>query len=112
MTSVLLIAWLYLGSVGKKTKTVSTTQPTKGNGYAICSTTNYTCTIPCTKRITFTVGISYFGQRIQVQFDDGKEYLGVIIGKDPQTLEWITKFEDGTEDKVADPATDEDYTLL
>ncbi len=47
-----------------------------------------------------------------MQFDDGKEYLGVIIGNDPHTLEWITRFEDGTEDKVADPAADEDYTLL
>ena len=47
-----------------------------------------------------------------MQFDDGQEYLGVIIGKDVRTQKWITKFEDGTEDKVSDPAADEDYTLL
>jgi hypothetical protein len=29
-----------------------------------------------------------------------------------QTDEWITKFEDGTEDRATDPAADEDYTLL
>ncbi len=38
-------------------------------------------------------------------------YTGVIIGKDPQTSQWITRFEDGTEDKVGDPAIDEDYTF-
>ena len=59
-----------------------------------------------------TLGISYFGQRVRVQFDDGKDYLGVIVGKKPQTQQWITKFEDGTEDEVADPATDGDYTLV
>ena len=53
-----------------------------------------------------------FGQRVKVLFDDGKEYLGVICGRDPQTEEWITRFEDGTEDKVTDPVTDEDYTLV
>ncbi len=43
-----------------------------------------------------------------MKFDD----VGVIIGNDPHTHEWITKFEDGTEHRVADPATDEDYTLV
>ena len=35
----------------------------------------------------------------------------VICGGDMQTDEWITKFEGGTEDRVTDPAADEDYTL-
>ena len=61
---------------------------------------------------TFTVGVSFFGQRVKVFFDDKKEYMGVICGRDMQTDEWITKFEDGTEDRVTDPAADEDYTLL
>ena len=29
----------------------------------------------------------------------------MISGRDPQTKEWITRFEDGTEDKVADSST-------
>ena len=49
---------------------------------------------------------------MKVLFDDGKEYLGVICGRNQQTEEWITRFEDGTEDKVTVPVTDEDYTLL
>lgn len=56
--------------------------------------------------------MSYFGRRVEVLFDDGEKYSGVICGRDPQTKEWITRFEDGTEDKVADPSTDKDYTLL
>ena len=47
------------------------------------------------------VGKSLFGQFIKVLYD-GKEYLGVICGRDPQTEEWITRFEDVTEDKVTD----------
>ena len=53
-----------------------------------------------------------FGQRVRVLFDDGMQYTGVLIGKDSQTAEWITRFEDGTEDRCVDPANDEDYTLL
>ena len=45
-------------------------------------------------------------------FDDGKEYLGVIIGKDPKSGQWITRFEDGVEDKCVDPSADDDYTLI
>ena len=45
-------------------------------------------------------------------FDDNKWYRGVIIGKDPTTLQWITKFEDGTEQCTDDPSTDKDYKLL
>jgi len=56
--------------------------------------------------------MSYFGRRVKVLFDDGEKYSGVICGRDPQTKEWIKRFEDGTEDKVADPSTDKDYTLL
>ena len=61
--------------------------------------------------MTITKGVL----RVKVQFDDGKEYFGVIIiiiGKGVQTQKWITKFEDGTEDIVSYPAADEDYTLL
>ena len=57
-------------------------------------------------------GKALFSQRVKVIFDDGKEYLGVICGRDPQTEEWITRFEVGTEDKVTDPVTDEEYTLF
>ena len=55
---------------------------------------------------------NYFGRRVSVLFDDGKEYLGVIIGKDPKSGQWITRFEDGVEDKCADPSADDDYTLI
>ncbi len=51
------------------------------------------------------------GRRVSVLFDDGNKYTGVIIGKVPQTSQWITRFEDGTEDTVDDPAIDEDYTF-
>ena len=54
----------------------------------------------------------YFGRRVSVLFDDGKWYEGIIIGKDPKTQLWITKFEDGTEDMCKDPQNDEDYKLL
>ena len=39
-------------------------------------------------------------------------YLGVITGRDPSTKEWITMFEDGTQDWTVDPANDADYMLL
>lgn len=61
---------------------------------------------------TGTMEKSYFGRRVSVLFDDGNKYTGVIIGKDPQTSQWITRFEDGTEDRVNDPATDKDYTSM
>ena len=57
------------------------------------------------------VGKSLFGQCVKVLYD-GKEYLGFICGRDPQTEEWITRFEDVTEGKVTDPVTDKDNTLL
>ena len=56
----------------------------------------------------FHPGISYFGRRVEVLFDDGEKHSGVICGRDSQTKEWITRFEDGTEDKVADLSTDKD----
>ena len=31
---------------------------------------------------------------------DGKEYLGVIIGKDRKSGQWITRFKVGVEDKM------------
>jgi len=55
---------------------------------------------------------NYFGRRVSVLFDDGKEYVGVIIGKDSKSSEWITWFEDGVEDKCLDPAIDDDYTPI
>ena len=41
---------------------------------------------------------------------DGKEYDGVIIGKDPKSDQWITRFECGSMNKSADPVVDADYT--
>ena len=38
--------------------------------------------------------------------------IGVIIGKDLKSGEWITHFEDGSKDKCDDPAVDDDYTLI
>ena len=43
----------------------------------------------------------------------GREYFGMIIGKDPHHSTGVSyhyMFEDGTEDVVADPAADEDFT--
>ena len=48
----------------------------------------------------------------ELLFDDGKEYLGVIIGKDPRSGQWITRFKDGVEDKCVDPSAHDDYTLI
>ena len=45
-------------------------------------------------------------------FDGGKEYLGVIIGKDPKSVQWITRFEDGVEDKCVDSSADDNYILI
>ena len=42
---------------------------------------------------------NYFGKRVSVLFDDGRWYSGVIIRKD-KTNQWVTKFEDGTEDST------------
>ena len=36
---------------------------------------------------TFTVGVLFFGQWVKVCFDDKKEYMGVICGRDMQTDE-------------------------
>ena len=66
----------------------------------------------CVKLYSIHTGMSYFGQNVKVLSDDGKEYIGVICRRDPQTEEWVTRFEDGTENKVADPNRDKDYTLL
>ena len=44
--------------------------------------------------------------------DDNLEDVGVIIGKDLKSGQWITHFEDGSKDKCADPAVDNDYTLI
>ena len=79
--------------------------------------TSHTCNDIATleslnKTSFFTLGDSFFGRRVKVLFDDKKEYLGMICGRDTQTNEWITKFEDGTEDRVSDPVGDRDYTLL
>ena len=49
---------------------------------------------------------------MSVLVDDGKEYVGVIIGKDLKGDQWITRFEDGSKDKSADPAIDANYTLI
>ena len=40
---------------------------------------------------------SYFGTKVSVAFDDGKEYTEVIVGRN-EYGQWITRFEDGTED--------------
>jgi len=40
-----------------------------------------------------------------VPFDDGKKYVGVIISKGLKSGQWITCFEDGSEDKCADVAS-------
>jgi len=48
---------------------------------------------------------------VSVLFDAGRKYDGVIIGKDLESGKWITRFEDGSEDKCDDPA-DDDYTLI
>ena len=45
-------------------------------------------------------------------FDDGNEYVGIIIGQDPETKQWITRFEDGTEDETDNTMTDKGYTPL
>jgi len=37
-------------------------------------------------------------------FDDGKKCVGVIISKGLKSGQWITCFEDGSEDKCADVA--------
>ena len=58
----------------------------------------------CQTVYSIHTGMSYFGRNVKALFDDGKEYRGVICGRDPQTEEWVTRFEDGTEDKVADPS--------
>ena len=54
---------------------------------------------------------SYFGTKVSVAFDDGKEYPGVIVGRN-ENGQWITRFEDGTEDTCADPSNDIDYKIL
>jgi len=64
------------------------------------------------KRAKQSSNYNYFGRRVSVLFDDGKKYVGVIIGKDPKGGKWITRFEDGSEDKCDDPAVDDDYTLI
>ena len=51
---------------------------------------------------------NYIWRRVSVLVDDGKEY----IGKDPTSDQWITRFEDDSEDKSANPATEADYTLI
>jgi len=55
---------------------------------------------------------NYFGRRVSLIFDDRKKYVGVIIGKDLKSGQWITCFEDDSEDKFADPAVDDDYILI
>ena len=47
---------------------------------------------------------NYFGKRVSVLFDDRKKYVGVIISKGLKSGQWITHFEDGSEDKCADVA--------
>ena len=49
---------------------------------------------------------NYFGKSVSVLFDDGS-----LVGKD-KTNQWVTKFEDGTEDSTADPLRDKYYKLL
>ena len=56
--------------------------------------------------------LSYFGRTVKVYFDDGEWYKGVIIGRDPTTHKWITRFEDNTEQYTEDPSTDKDYKLM
>ena len=36
----------------------------------------------------------------------------MVIGQDPHTAEWITRFEDGTEHRYDDPMENDDYTFL
>ena len=55
---------------------------------------------------------SYFGRSVEVFFDDGKWYRGIIIGTHPTTNMWVTRFEDSTEQYTEDPSTDKDYKLL
>ena len=56
---------------------------------------------------------SYFGTKVEVKFDDGKQYPGVIIGKEAGDAgHWITRFEDGTEDTCIDPSIDKDYKII
>ena len=45
-------------------------------------------------------------------FDDGQWYRGVIIGKNLDTNKWLTRFEDGSEDKVNNPAIHPDYRII
>jgi len=101
-------SYAYIGTLGKSKlpKLVDENQSTEGTKYILL----YNQCISHTEH--FHPGMSYFGRRVEVLFDDGEKYSGVICGRDPQTKEWITRFEDGTEDKVADPSTDKDYTLL
>lgn len=55
---------------------------------------------------------NYFGRKVRVLFDDGKKYTGILVGQDSTTKEWITRFEDGDEDRTKDPATDMDYSFM
>ena len=50
---------------------------------------------------------SWIGTKVKVAFDDG-----VIIGREKKKGAWITRFEDGTEDRCEDPSKDKDYTNL
>ena len=44
--------------------------------------------------------------------DDGQEYTVVIIGRVKKKGAWITRFEDGTEDRCEDPSKDKDFTII
>ena len=55
---------------------------------------------------------NYFGRMVSVFFDDGKKYVGAIVGKDLKSGKWITCFEDGSKDKCDNPAVDDEYTLI
>ena len=53
-----------------------------------------------------------FGQQVEVLFDDGQWYRGVIIGNNLDTNKWLTRFEDGSEDEVNNPAIHPDYCII
>ena len=65
-----------------------------------------------TKKSKQSTNYELLWKKGELLFDDGKEYLGFIIGKDPKSGQWITRFKDDVEDKCVDPSADDDYTLI